>query len=196
MAQDLRRVIVVQPVLRRKLGTAVACVAILGGLVASSAEPVVDAKLAASGPWLDRLNAWRESTGVGPLTENATWSAGDYSHALYMVKNDLVTHYETPGVPYYTTAGDTAAKDSNIYVSSSTGTTDAQAIDWWMQAPFHAMGLMDPRLTSSGFGSYREVKSGWQMAAAVDVIRGNPWPVSRLLPGKRHEGTADVLWRG
>jgi uncharacterized protein (DUF2141 family) len=90
-----------------------------------------------------------------------------------MVKNDLVTHYETPGVPYYSTAGDAAAQASNIYVSSSTSTSDLQAIDWWMQAPFHAMGLMDPRLTQSGFGSYREAKSGWEMGAAVDVIRGN-----------------------
>ena len=92
-----------------------------------------------------------------------------------MVKNDLVTHYETPGKPYYTAAGDTAARDSNIYVSSSTGTTDAQAIDWWMQAPFHAMGMMDPRLTQTAFGSYRQVKSGWQLGAAVDVLRGNPF---------------------
>ena len=128
---------------------------------------------AAGGGWLTRLNTWRTSTGLPALTENTTWSAGDYDHALYMVKNDLVTHYETPGVPYYTTAGDTAARDSNIYVSSSTSTTDEQAIDWWMAAPFHSMGLMDPRLGSTGFGSYREVKSGWDMGAAVDVIRGN-----------------------
>jgi hypothetical protein len=127
----------------------------------------------AGGGWLTRLNEWRTNTGLSALGENTTWSAGDYDHALYMVKNDLVTHYETPGVPYYTTAGDTAARNSNIYVSSSTSTTDEQAIDWWMQAPFHSMGLMDPRLTSTGFGSYRQVKSGWDMGAAVDVLRGN-----------------------
>jgi hypothetical protein len=128
---------------------------------------------AASSTWLTRLNSWRASTGVSALSENTLWSQGDYAHSLYMVKNDLVTHYETPGTPYYTTAGDTAARDSNINVSSTTSATDDQAIDWWMGAPFHAMGLMDPRLTQTGFGSYREVKSGWQMGAAVDVIRGN-----------------------
>ena len=127
----------------------------------------------ASGPWLDRFNQWRISTGVGRVTENSTFSSGDALHAQYMVLNDLVTHYETPGTPYYTAAGDTAAKNSNIYVSSSTATTDTQAIDWWMQAPFHAMGMMDPRLSTTGFGSYRYVKSGWQMAAAVNVVQGN-----------------------
>jgi Cysteine-rich secretory protein family len=127
----------------------------------------------ASGGWLTRFNTWRASLGLSLLTENSTWSAGDYNHAVYMVKNDLVTHYETVGTPYYTTDGDAAARNSNIYVSSSTSTTDEQAIDWWMQAPFHAMGMMDPRLSTTGFGSYREVKSGWDMGAAVDVIRGN-----------------------
>jgi len=128
---------------------------------------------AASGGWLTRFNTWRANTGLSLLTENSTWSVGDYDHAVYMVKNDLVTHYETPGTPYYTIDGDTAARNSNIFVSSSTGTTDEQAIDWWMQAPFHAMGMMDPRLSQTGFGSYREVKSGWDMGAAVDVVRGN-----------------------
>jgi len=127
----------------------------------------------ASGPWLDRLNQWRISTGLPTLTENSTWSAGDYNHAQYMVKNDLVTHYETPGVPYYTAAGDTAARNGNIQVSSTTSTTDSDAIDWWMAAPFHAMAMMDPRLTQTGFGSYREAKSGWDEGAALDTIRGN-----------------------
>jgi len=140
-----------------------------------TARPRVDPKLAATPAWLARFDAWRDATGVSQVTENATWSAGDYDHALYMVKNDLVTHYETPGTPYYTLAGDTAARNSNIYVSSSTSTTDTQAIDWWMQAPFHALGMMDPRLTTTGFGSYRESKSGWDMGAAVDVLRGNPF---------------------
>lgn len=128
---------------------------------------------AASGGWLTRLNTWRGNTNVSTLSENAVWSQGDYNHALYMVKNDLVTHYETPGVPYYTPEGDIAAQNSNIFVSSSTSTTDEQAIDWWMQAPFHALALMDPRLSVTGFGSYREVKSGWQLGAAVDTLRGN-----------------------
>jgi hypothetical protein len=127
----------------------------------------------ASAPWLVRLNQWRTSTGLSTLTENSVWSQGDYDHSLYMVKNDLVTHYETPGVPYYTTAGDAAAQNGNIEVSATTSTTDTYAIDWWMAAPFHAMGMMDPRLTQTGFGSYREVKSGWDAGFTLDTIRGN-----------------------
>jgi len=162
---------------RRRLALSLFAALALGfvaGAPPAAPSPVhLDIKPASTASWLARLNAWRATTGLPSLVENATWSQGDYAHAVYMVKNDLVTHYETVGVPYYSVAGDTAARNSNLNVSSSTSETDAQAIDWWMGAPFHAMGLMDPRLTSTGFGSYRQVKSGWQMGAAVDTLRGN-----------------------
>jgi hypothetical protein len=91
-----------------------------------------------------------------------------------MVKNNVITHYETVGAPYYTTSGDTAGRNGNIFVSSFTSTSDVQAIDFWMQAPFHALGMMDPRLTSTGFGSFRDAAApGWTMAASVDVLQGN-----------------------
>ena len=148
--------------------------AILPNLPAASHSPVhIDATPTAGGGWLDRLNAWRASTGLSGLTEVPLWSTGDYDHSLYMVKNDLVTHYETPGTPYYTTDGDAAARNGNIQVSSTTSTSDQQIIDWWMAAPFHAMGMMDPRLSQTGFGSYREVKSGWQEGGTLDTLRGN-----------------------
>ena len=92
-----------------------------------------------------------------------------------MVKNDEVAHSEVSTHPYYTAAGDTAARSGNIEVNSYTGYTNQQAIDWWMAAPFHAIGMLDPRLTSTGFGAYREVKSGWQVGFTLDVLRGNPF---------------------
>jgi uncharacterized protein YkwD len=135
------------------------------------------ATLASGGGWLDRLNAWRADTGTSILSENPTYSAGDYNHALYMVQTGQVTHSESTAYPQYTTAGDVASQNSNIYVSSSTNTTDAQSIDWWMGAPFHAMAMMDPRLTTTGFGSYRNsAYSPWQMGAAVNVGQGMTAP--------------------
>ena len=159
------------------LATAIAGAFLFGALAAvpsTAATPLHVAMVpVAAGLWLDRLNAWRANAGLPSLTESSVWSAGDYDHAIYMVKNDLVTHYETAGTPYYTAAGDAASRNGNIQVSSTTNTTDVQSIDWWMAAPFHAMGMMDPRLTQTGFGSYRQVKSGWQAGFALDTIRGN-----------------------
>jgi hypothetical protein len=136
----------------------------------------------ASTTWLDRLNAWRAISNLPPVTENTTWDAGDVNHSIYMVKNQLITHYEDPSLPYYTAAGDTEARNSNIEVSSTTATQDWQAIDWWMAAPFHEMGMEDPLLATSGYGADREVVSGWQAGFALDVLQGrtatNPkWPV-------------------
>jgi cysteine-rich secretory family protein len=173
------RAILCRPLASRRLITLAGASLLLGALIAYQGTSFGGARprpvLASTSPWLDRLNAWRAGSAVSALTENATYDQGDYDHAVYMVKNDLVTHYETAGTPYYSVAGDTAARNSNIYVSSSTSTTDLQAIDWWMQAPFHAMGMMDPRLTQTGFGSYRQSKSGWDMGAALNVIQGNPF---------------------
>ena len=134
--------------------------------------------LVASGPWLDRFNAWRASTGTSALTEDTTYSAGDVLHATYMVQTGQVTHFESTAYPQYTAAGDLAAQNSNIFVSSSTATSDTQSIDWWMGAPFHAMAMMDPRLTTTGFGSYRQSPSPstWQMGAAVNVGQGMTAP--------------------
>jgi len=169
----------------------------LASLPAAAPSPVQPGTTpAASASWLTRLNQWRTSTGLATLTENTLWSQGDAAHAFYMVKTGLVTHYEDPANPYYTVAGDTAAQNSNIQVSSSTGTTDDQAIDWWMAAPFHAMNMMDPRLTQTGFGSYRDgTASPWQEGGALDTIRGNSfsggsYPV--YFPGN---GTTEPLTR-
>jgi hypothetical protein len=148
---------------------------ILPGVTASAPAHVHPTTIpAASGPWLDRFNAWRANAGLSTLTENPTYSSGDAAHALYMVQTGQVTHSESTAYSQYTAAGDTAARNSNIYVSSSTSTTDADAIDFWMQAPFHALGMLDPRLGTTGFGSYRNsAYSSWAMGAAVNVLQGN-----------------------
>src|SRR5258708_15815430 len=87
-----------------------------------------------------------------------------------MVQTGDVAHSENPAYPQYTAAGNTAAQNSNIMVSSSTGTSDVQAIDWCMVPPFHAMGMMDPRLTTTGFGSYRSTAyTAWNMRPPANV---------------------------
>jgi IPT/TIG domain-containing protein/cysteine-rich secretory family protein len=148
-------------------------IGILPNLPAAGGPGVnIDATPTAAGPWLSRLNAWRANVGLPNLTENATWSAGDYNHSLYMVKNNEVTHSEIPGHPYYTTAGDTASRNGNIQVSGSTSSTDSQAIDWWMAAPFHAISMMDPLLASTGFGAYRQANTVWKAGFTLDTSRG------------------------
>jgi hypothetical protein len=122
--------------------------------------------------WLDAVNYYREMAGLPAVSENTTYSQGDGYHARYMVKNDYIGHSEDPANPWYTVEGAQAAATSNAMVSSNINTSDLDAINTWMDGPFHALGILDPQLHEVGFGSYRENIGLWRMGAALDVIRG------------------------
>ncbi|MCB0005917.1 MAG: hypothetical protein KDE04_05670 [Anaerolineales bacterium] len=131
----------------------------------SPPEPILPA-------WLDYLNLFRDLGNVNPLVENSDWSNGGWLHGRYMVKNDVITHSEDPGNPWYTPEGNAAAQNGNVAVFSSAFASDEMAIDLWMTGPFHAIGILDPQLHTTGFGSYREADGGWQTGATLDVSRG------------------------
>lgn len=124
------------------------------------------------GNWLPYVNYYRALAELPPVTENPTWSDGCWEHARYMVKNDYIGHSEDTDNPWYTPEGLAAAQSSNAMVSYSVSTSDEYAIDLWMRGPFHAVGIIDPALLQTGYGSYREADGGYQMGAALDVIRG------------------------
>lgn len=124
------------------------------------------------GDWLAYVNYYRTLACLPAVTENAAYSDGDRKHAKYMVKEDFIGHTESPISQYYTPEGAAAAAASNVMVTSDVNATDNYAIDLWMRGPFHAVGIIDPKLQEAGFGSYREADGFWQMAAALNVISG------------------------
>lgn len=127
----------------------------------------------ASGTWLAWVNYYRRTACLALLTENTTWSSGGVLHSRYLVKNNTITHSEDPGNPWYTTEGNAAGENGNVAVNSSVSASDRSAIDLWMAGPFHAVGIVDPELNVTGFGSYREnVPTLWKMGATLDVLRG------------------------
>lgn len=142
-----------------------------------------------SDDWLGYINYLRYQSGLPGVGFNATWSDGCRLHSRYMVKNDVVSHDEDPGNIWYTPAGDEAAENSNVMVSSSSSSTDRYAIDLWMSGPFHGVAILDPQLEVVGFGSYREAIGTWQMGAALDVSRGRTSTEPPV-------GTYPVVWPG
>ena len=106
--------------------------------------------------WLGYINFLRSLGQLPPLTENSSWSYGCGLHARYMVKNGVIIHDEDPANQWYTPEGHAASGSSNLMVSSSTSATDEDAIDLWLSGPFHSVGVIDPSLLQTGFGSYRE----------------------------------------
>lgn len=139
--------------------------------------------------WLSYLNHYRSLAGLLPVAENKEWTEGSWYHSRYMVKNDYVEHGEDPGNSWYTQEGDLAAQSSNLVASHNLGESDNFAIDSWMQAPFHALHILNPALKQVGFGSFREEDGGLQMGATLDVLRGQAEPQSSVVypiywPGK------------
>jgi hypothetical protein len=131
------------------------------------------------GNWLAYVNYYRALARLPAVTENPSFSDGDFKHARYMVINNIVDHTEVNTNPGYTPEGAAAGLASNVMGargSTSINFTDEQAIEVWMRGPFHAIGIIDPKLLQTGFGSYREIgdntPSDVQMAAALDVNRG------------------------
>ncbi|MFN8534342.1 MAG: CAP domain-containing protein [Dehalococcoidia bacterium] len=122
--------------------------------------------------WLTRLNQLRAMANLPAVTENAAWSDGGVKHSRYVVKNNYIGHEEDPGNLYYTPEGAQAAASGNVAASSYLYTTDPEFVNMWAVGPFHMLGMIDPRLTQSGFGSYREADGGYESGGTLDVIRG------------------------
>ncbi len=138
--------------------------------------------------WLEYVNAVRAQAGLPPVVENRAWSDGAAKHARYMVKNDYVGHDEDPANPWFTPEGRDAGRAGNVLVSSNGEMSAEEAIDMWMQGPFHALGLLDPALRETGFGLYREEIGVRHFGATIDVLRGRK--------GVPAEVTFPVMWPG
>jgi uncharacterized protein YkwD len=125
--------------------------------------------------WQTVLQYYRASAHLPVLAVNAGWSVGAANHAHYMVGNDVLAYTEVTGTPWYSPAGATEAANSILMLSDTFTTTDQQALDFWMAKPFHALGLLNPALLTTGFGSFREddgIADIYRMGAVADVRQG------------------------
>jgi hypothetical protein len=137
----------------------------------ATATLLAGASAASAQEWLRETNRWRSTIGAPAVREDATRSAGAWEAARYMVQSGEITHsLSTTGTGYTAAAAD-AAKNSVLWWSPSANTTDSQAIETWVRAPFHGAMVLHPRLATAGYGSYRDPASTtrFQFGAAMDV---------------------------
>jgi hypothetical protein len=156
--------------LRRTTGVAAAAaLTVLALLTPAGSPPPAVAAVAAVGSapaapaWLTLMNRYRSAYGVPAVVADPALSAADAVHVSYMRDTGTMTHSEDPKDPHYSAVGDQAARRSNL--AMGWGSDDAYWIEMWMVAPFHALGILRPTLTRSGFAS----GGGY---AALDVISG------------------------
>lgn len=122
--------------------------------------------------WLQYLNYFRAMAGAPPVVENSLWSLDAADHSRYMVYTGELRHDQTVGSPYFSRAGQAAAQNSNI-AAGYTGSTPFQwAFNYWASAPFHAVPMLDPELSATGFSEYRDGSGAQPVAATLDVRRG------------------------
>ncbi len=163
----------------------------------STSEPPANHPVVAQPEWLVRVNYYRVMVKLPPVVEDAAASKGDRAHTMYIVRNyhgamehdglGPQMHTEDPGSPGFTPEGLAAAKSSDMDVWSMRGMSasdkwgsPAWSIDGWIALPFHRMPILNPRLTSAGFGMYCE--SG-VCAAGLNLLKGSQ--------GKRPRGSAE-----
>ena len=136
-----------------------------------------------SAQWLERLNFYRASALLPPVVEDSALSGAVRQHTRYMLAHGLVGHSEDRRDAWTTPEGAAAAAASNLAGSTREGESDAWAVDLWMQAPFHALGMLDPSLRQVGFGIGYASRGRLQTAAGLDVIRGlGALPAHALYP--------------
>ena len=120
--------------------------------------------------WLTDVNVFREMAGLGPVVEDTSLSDGASKHSCYMLRNGM-THDEVAGRPGYTPEGANAGASGNVAVSSSTSTTDRAFVELWMTGPFHAIGVLQPHLTTVGYGRCNDgTAAQWRAGATLDII--------------------------
>lgn len=122
--------------------------------------------------WLVLLNDYRAVAGLPPVSEDPALSAADCAHAQYIVETGQRGHTEDPANPWYTAAGAAAGASSNVAWNFDPSQTDDYFIDWWMRAPFHALGIVRPGLNTVGFCARHDAARSPASAAALNVLSG------------------------
>lgn len=145
--------------------------------------------MAKSAPnWLELVNRYREASGLAPVSYEPAWDAGLLAHFTYLSKTpaSLFTgayrseHTENPASPYYSAAGAREGAASDLLIGAPENWGPLQYINDWLEAPFHALGILNPTLGKVAFAE-SEGDGG------IDILQGiNEHPRAKgpvLFPG-------------
>jgi hypothetical protein len=158
----------------------------------SNAAPGVPGVTASA---IETVNFYRTSAGLQPVVDDPAGNQGIADHLAYMANTPATlkagayasAHTENPASPWYTAAGSKAAASSNI----GSGANANAAIDGWMTAPLHAIGVMRSQLTSVSFGMDSRGLAMLDVASGLPTVKT---PRSLVLyPGP---GSRTYLTRG
>jgi len=146
--------------------------------------------------WLGWLNLYRAQAGLAPVSENTSMSVAALTHSQWIVDTNTFSHPEctepeflpttcTPLAAGATIAGHQAGMNGNIAGFTNQRTSRA-FLESWISGPFHSTGMLNPGLTSTGYG--RAVNTAapggaLESAATLNVLQGaGAVPAGTVLP--------------
>ena len=120
--------------------------------------------------WLAYVNQFRSAANLPLVTESAVYTQGATNHSRFMVMNDLCcAHSENSLNPLFTESGNASGVNGNIFSSTWTGSKMEHAVNFWISAPFHILGILDPALSEVGYGEFRQEIGVFHYASVLDV---------------------------
>jgi hypothetical protein len=106
-----------------------------------------------------KLNAYRKSAGLPPVTLDDKLSKACQAHAKYLATNfdpektpGWNPHREDPKLPGYSREGDLAARRSEISFNAGAGAGAIPALDGLFACFFHRIAMIHPNLRKVGVG--------------------------------------------
>ena len=139
--------------------------------------------------WLTTINRYRAAAGVAAVRDQPAWDVGLEHHLTYLNSTPLQYltgqyqshHTENPASPYYSANGSAEASYSDLVQGAAF--TPLQAVNEWLTAPFHAIGMLRAQLRQVAL-----VDDPSTGDAGLDVIHG--------LNYKLPPATAPILFPG
>jgi Cysteine-rich secretory protein family len=126
-----------------------------------------------AGPeWLRVINAYRASSGLGPVANDPGRQAGVDLHVKYLAATASFAHDEDRNNPLYTAAGAKTAQGSLLTGWQGLDRSDRQIIEDYMIGPFHAIHILEPRLQSVAFAALHNPPGAALTVAGVLDISG------------------------
>ncbi len=106
------------------------------------------------------INAYRALAGARPVAYSFPASSGARAHAEYMVLNGFGGHFELPGAPGFSNAGDEAARSSSLCSGQPSLAACTQTL---LTVPYHRFSQLQDE---TGFGRW-ELQLGFQSEFGV-----------------------------
>lgn len=96
-----------------------------------------------------QLSTWRQLAGLGPVSNDSGYSSGCRDLAEYHRRTGATAPSEVADSPWYTPAGDEAARNSVL----AYGPLGSGGPRIWERAVYHRAALFNPRLRTTGYWS-------------------------------------------